>query len=187
MNSNKNTRLLSEGAVCVALAVVLSYLEIKVGTQGGSVNVAMVPLILFAVYSGGLKWGVMAGFVYGTLQFILTQSFALNLASILLDYSIAYAAVGVAGLFKDKGIKGYLYGALAGCLARFVIHYISGVTIYAEYAKDVYHGFKGLNMWTYSLVYNGFYMLFNTVAAVILTPLIGAVLERNRKPDKSDA
>ncbi len=185
MNLNKKTLMLCEGAVCVALALVLSYLKIDVGAQGGSLNFAMIPLILFAVHAGGLKWGVLTGFVYGTLKFVLAEGFALNWQSMLLDYSVAYAAVGIAGAFKGAGAKKYVLGALAGCLARFAIHYISGVTIYAEYAEAIYLGFEGLNMWTYSLIYNGFYMLFNTIAAVILTPIVGLVLERNLKPVKA--
>ena len=179
MNLNKKTLMLCEGAVCVALALVLSYLKIDVGAQGGSVNFAMIPLILFAVHAGGLKWGLLTGAVFGTLKFVLAEGFALNWQSMLLDYSVAFGAVGLAGLFKDKGAKGYLLGALVGCLARFVVHYISGVTIYAEYAEGIYLGFEGLNMWTYSLVYNGFYMVFNTIAAVILTPMLGSVLEKS--------
>ncbi len=182
---NKKTLLLCEGAVCAALALVLSYLKIDVGAQGGSLNFAMIPLILFAVHIGGVKWGVLTGFVYGTLKFVLAEGFALNWQSMLLDYSVAYAAVGLAGLFMGKGAKGYLLGALVGCLARFAVHYISGVTIYAEYAEAIYLGFEGLNMWTYSLIYNGFYMLFNTIAAVVLTPFLGAVLEKNLKPVKA--
>lgn len=186
MNRNKKILILCEGAVCVALALVLSYLKIDVGAQGGSLNFAMIPLILFAVHTGGVKWGVLAGCVFGTLKFILTEGFALNWQSILLDYSVAFAVVGLAGIFKDnKGAKKYLFGALVGCLARFVVHYFSGVTIYAEYVQNVYLGFDGLNIWTYSLIYNGFYMLFNTVAAVILCPVIGAVLEKERKLAKA--
>lgn len=184
MNPKEKILVLCEGAVCVALSLVLSYLKIDVGVQGGSLNLAMIPLILFAVHIGGVKWGVLTGFVFGTLKFIMAEGFALNWQSMLLDYSVAYAAVGLAGIFKGKGIKGYMFGALVGCLARFVVHYFSGVTIYAEYAENIYLGFDGLNMWTYSLIYNGFYMLFNTITSVILTPMLGAVLERSRKLGK---
>jgi len=181
MKQNKKILLLCEAAVCIALSVVLNYLKIKAGAQGGSIDFVMIPLILFAVYAGGVKWGVLAGFIYGTLEFFLGEGFALNWQSMLLDYSVAYAAVGLAGMFRGKGVKGYLFGAFLGCLARFIVHYFSGVTVYADYAQNVYLGFSGLNMWTYSLVYNGFYMLFNTIAAVILTPAVGAALERSLK------
>ena len=184
MNRNSKILVFTEGGICVALAVVLSYLKIDIGPQGGSLNFAMLPIILFAVHTGGLKWGILTGFVYGTLKFFLSGGYALNWQSMMLDYSIAYAAVGLAGLFKGKHIKGYMLGALLACLARFGVHYVSGVTIYAQYAENLYLGFDGLNKWTYSLIYNGFYMLFNTIAAVIVSPAIGAALEKIGVPGK---
>jgi len=183
MNQRK-LLVLCEGALCIALAVVLSYMKIEIGAQGGSFNLAMIPLILFAVHTGGMRWGILVGFAFGTLKFFLLQGFALNWQSMLLDYSVAFAAVGFAGIFKGKGVKGYFFGALVGCLARFCVHYISGVTIYAQYVQESYLGFRDLNMWTYSLIYNGFYMVFNTIAAAIVTPPVGMALERGKKPGK---
>jgi thiamine transporter len=179
--TKKRTLTLCEGAIAVALAIALSYLKISVGAQGGSLNFAMIPLILFAVHIGGIKWGVLAGLVFGLLKFFFGGGQAINWESMLLDYGIAYAAVGLAGAFHGKGVKGYILGALIGCIARFVIHWISGVTVYAEYAESVYLGVNTSSVWLYSAVYNGFYMLFNTIAAVILSPLIGVALEKSLK------
>ncbi|MDR0819706.1 MAG: energy-coupled thiamine transporter ThiT [Oscillospiraceae bacterium] len=187
MNTSKKTLMLCEGAVCVALSVALSYLKIDVGAQGGSLNFTMIPLILFAVHIGGVSWGVLAGFVFGTLKFFLAEGFAINWESMLLDYSVAYAAVGLAGLMKDKGPMGYLVGALIGCFARFIIHWISGVTIYAEYAEGTYLGVNTEQVWWYSAIYNGFYMAFNTVAAVIITPVIGTALDKVRLTERKAA
>jgi len=176
--AKSKTLTLCEGAISVALAIALSYFKIEVGAQGGSLNFAMIPLILFAVHRGGLSWGMLAGLVFGTLKFFLGEGFAINWESLLLDYSLAYAAVGLAGLFRGKGVPGYILGALVGCIGRFIIHWISGVTVYAEYAESVYLGVNTQSVWLYSAVYNGFYMAFNTIAAVIISPLIGATLDR---------
>jgi thiamine transporter len=187
MTSRSKTLLLCEGAVAVALAVALSYLKIDVGAQGGSLNFAMVPIILFAVHAGGVGWGLLAGFVFGTLKYFIGEGFAINLGSFILDYSVAYAAVGLAGLLRRKegnSPANYLLGALVGCIARFIIHFISGLTIYAEYFADTYLGVGGLSIFTYSALYNGFYMLFNTIAAVILCPLIGIALEKAKLQSK---
>ena len=183
-NTRKHTLTLCEAAICVALALVLSYLKIDIGTQGGSMNLTMVPIVLFAVHRGGLKWGIGAGMLFGILKFIFAEGFAITWQSILLDYVLAYGAVGLAGAFHGKpDIRGYLLGALVGSIARFVIHYISGITIYAEYAGATYLGFSTPSPWIFSLIYNGFYMLFNTIAAVVITPAAGAALSRIKLKD----
>jgi thiamine transporter len=175
--ARRRTQILTEGGICIALALALSYVKIKVGAQGGSISFVMIPLIFFAVHSGGVGWGVIAGLAFGTLKFFLGGGSAISWQSMLLDYSLAYAAVGVAGVFR--GVKnGYIWGALIGSIARFAIHYISGVTIYAQYAEATYLGVNTAAPWLYSLIYNGFYMLFSTLAAVILTPILAAVLEK---------
>ena len=50
-------RCLTEGGICVGLAIALSYLKIPVmagfGGFGGSIDFVMVPLIVFAV-----RWGL---------------------------------------------------------------------------------------------------------------------------------
>jgi thiamine transporter len=179
MKATNKTRTLAQGAISVALALVLSFLKIDVGAQGGSLNFAMIPLLVFAVHSGGVGWGVLAGLVFGSLKQIFSGFDGITWASMLLDYSFAYAAVGLAGIFRGKfGVKGYLFGAIVGCAARFLIHFISGVTIYATYAEATYLGVNTAAPWIYSVVYNGFYMLFNTVAAIILVPVLGAAVSK---------
>ena len=178
-NTKKHTLTICEAAISVALALVLSYIKIDIGAQGGSLNFTMIPLVLFAVHRGGVKWGIGAGMIFGILKFIFAEGFAITWQSILLDYVLAYGAVGLAGVFHGKkGVHGYLLGALLGSVARFIIHYISGVTIYAEYAGATYLGVSTPSPWIFSLIYNGFYMLFNTIAAVVITPIVGAAVSR---------
>ncbi|MDR0905585.1 MAG: energy-coupled thiamine transporter ThiT [Oscillospiraceae bacterium] len=184
MNTSKQRTLtLAEGAICIALALILGsdFAEIRIGSQGGSLSFAMIPLLVFAVHSGGLGWGVGVGLLFGTLKFFIGGGVAVNWQSMLLDYSLAYGAVGLAGIFRGKfGVKGYLFGAIVGCAARFIIHYISGVTIYIDYAEATYLGVNTAAPWIYSVVYNGFYMLFNTVAAIILVPILGTAVSKIR-------
>jgi len=88
-----------------------------------------------------------------------------------LDYSLAYAAVGLAGLCRG-GKRPLLWGAVLGCLARFGIHYLSGVTIYAQYMPESFMGLTMTSPAVYSLLYNGSYMSVNTVLAVICCALL---------------
>ena len=177
---SNSTRMLAEAGLCVAMALVLSYIKIPIGAEfggfGGSVDFVMVPLVFFAL-KWGFKWGCIAGLVFGTLKYFLAAGFAVNIVSIFFDYSIAYAAVGLAGLFANKNSAPSLgksaVAALIGCIARFVIHFISGVTVYAEYMPENF-----ANPAVYSLFYNGTYMLPNTIICVIVIALLAKPLRQ---------
>ncbi len=165
--TDKNLRALCEGAICVAMSLVLSFLEVNfVWAQGGSVDLVMVPLIIFAV-RWGLGWGLGAGLVCGVLKYFVGSGFAIDWVSILLDYAVAYAAVGLAGLFKRKDKLVWL-AALVGSVARFIVHYISGITVYARWMPEEFMGMKMTSPFFYSLIYNGGYMLPCAVLAVVV-------------------
>lgn len=173
MSTNKHLRALCECAILTALALALSYLEIPIGLSfggfGGSLSLAMLPLVLFSV-RWGLGWGLGMGLVFGLLKFFLTSGGSITWQAILLDYALAYLFVGFAGLFRHRSRLTWL-AALVGCLARFVVHFFSGVTIYAAYVSPLL-GWNGSSATIYSILYNGTYMLPNTVLTVALCLLL---------------
>ena len=176
-NTKSTNRCLAEGGIAIALALVLSYLKIPImsgfGGFGGSIDFVMVPLIVFAV-RWGYGWGLLAGLAFGTLKYFLASGGAISWVSIIFDYSVAYAFVGFAGLLrKDTQLP---LAALIGCAARFVIHFISGVTVYAQYMPEEFMGISGMTPVLYSILYNGTYMLPNTVIAVIVCAALIPVL-----------
>lgn len=181
MEKNK-LRALTECAVLTALSLALSYFKIPIGLSfggfGGSIDLVMIPLIV-AACRWGLGWGLGAGLVFGTLKFFVGGGSAVNWQSMLLDYSVAYMFVGFAGLLKRKPRQLWL-AALIGCFGRFVIHFISGITIYAQYMEDIF-GLPMTNVWVYSALYNGSYMLPNTVLAVVVCLILGRALEKQLK------
>ena len=178
--SQAPVRCLTEGGICIALSLALSYLKIPVmtgfGGFGGSIDFVMIPLIIFAV-RWGLGWGIGAGFVFGTLKYILASGFAISWVSIIFDYSVAYAFIGFSGLFKKK-YNLLPVAALVGCLARFIIHFISGITVYAQYMPEEFMGYTGMTPVLYSTLYNGTYMLPNTIIAVVACALLIPVMKR---------
>ena len=178
--NEKKTLMLAEGGVCIALSLALSYLKIPIGLSfggfGGSIDLVMIPLIIFAV-RWGLGWGVLAGLAFGTLKYLVANGWAVSWVSILFDYSLAYAAVGLAGLLRRRW-KLLPLAALIGCVGRFIIHYISGVTVYAQYMPEEFMGVTKLTPPLYSLLYNGTYMVPNTVLAVVLCALLSLPLSR---------
>ncbi len=176
MQNRNLTRTLCEGALFMAAALALSYLKIPIGLAfggfGGSVDLVMVPLIVYAARRGA-GWGTVCGLLLGTLKFFLGGGVAVNWQSMLLDYALAYAAVGLGGLLR-KTKRPLTCGAALASLCRFGIHYLSGVTIYAQYMPEVFMERTMTSPAVYSLLYNGSYMLPNTLLAIGLC----AFLER---------
>ena len=178
-NSRTRTITICETAISVALALVLSYLKVKPVASGGSIDLVMIPLVYIAVRRG-LPWGIGAGFVFGTLKFFFANGFAFNWQSMVFDYSVAYAFVGFAGLVRNTSPGKYAVGAVIGGLLRFVIHFISGITIYAQWMPEEFLNITMTNTWVYSALYNGTYMIPNIIIAAVLTPFIGKALEKIR-------
>ena len=166
MNHNRDRlRIVCEGAITIALAWALSYLEIDLWFQGGSIGVTMLPLFLFAMRRGA-GWGCVTGFVFGTLKFYMAGGWALSWQSMLLDYTVAYALVGLAGLYRAKGRS--IVSPVIGGMARFCVHYISGVTIYAQYMPDEFWGMSMASPFIYSALYNGGYVVPSLALCCIL-------------------
>lgn len=184
MKRHELTLMLCEGAIFVAAALALSYLKIPMGVSfggfGGSVDLVMLPLLVFAVRRGCGR-GCMAGLLFGTLKFFLAGGTAVNWQSMLLDYTLAYGAVGLGGLMRGR--HALLCGTLLGCFGRFVIHFISGITIYAAYMPEKFMSMTMLSPWIYSLLYNGSYMLPNTVLAAVLAAILEKALAKYLRRD----
>ncbi len=171
-------RALCEGAILVAIAQILGYLKLFGDmVNGGSITFAAFPIILYAL-RWGLGKGLLAGFAFGILQLIGDSAYAWGWQSMLLDYIAAYTMLGLAGVFKGKA-WGIFPGAVLGNAARFVVHFISGVTIYRIIEPTEVLNFGTFdNATVYSLVYNAAYML----PCMLLTLVLAAALYAPMKP-----
>lgn len=166
MNAFGDTRVLTEAALAVALAVVLSFVKLFEMPLGGSVSLEMFPLILLALRQG--PWvGVTAGLVYGLIDILTPPVFAFHPVQVLLDYPLAFAALGLAGLFRPT-VVGAVVGAAVAVLARFVCHFLSGVVFFASSAPESW------NPYLYSAAYNAAYL----VPSLLLAGVVVVVLLR---------
>lgn len=168
--SHLRIRMLCEGAIMIALSQVLSYIKLAEAPNGGSITFAMFPILLFSV-RWGLSSGLLAGFTFGLLQLIFDGAYAWGWQSMLLDYLLAFAALGLAGVFKGRR-WGLFAGTVLGCLGRFAVHYLSGVTIYKIVAPTEFLNWTFASPSLYSLVYNGSYMLPNAVIALVMAAVL---------------
>ncbi|MBQ4140760.1 MAG: energy-coupled thiamine transporter ThiT [Clostridia bacterium] len=195
-NTRQNVLALVETAMMVALAVGLELLcqfLPQPWAYGGSISLGAIPIIYLS-YRRGWKWGLSAGFVYASVQMLLGLSlppantfWAVTLC-ILLDYVLAFTALGLASVFSapfEKSVKpvtriaGYVVGAVGASFLRFICSFLSGIILWDSYTPE------GMSVWVYSLVYNGSYMLGNAaIAAVVLVLLCSAVDPKTLKPMK---
>lgn len=177
MNQTKKKRILmiTESAIMLALATALSIITFFKLPAGGSVTpFSMLPVLIIA-YRYGMKWGFLVGGVYGLIQMILglsALSYATNALAavciILFDYIVAFGVLGFGGLFRNTKNQaiGFSLGVIVACTLRFLCHFLTGITVWADYASGIW------GVIIYSLTYNGSYML----PELVITTAVGALL-----------
>ncbi len=169
----------ASGGLSIALATLLSLLTLYRMPQGGTITPASMLPIIFCGLAFGPAWGIGIGAVYGLLQFIIAP-FAAHWASIFLDYPLAFAMLGLAGLFAPRRTvrtgQGHVLrrigllkmtrimaGIWLAVLGRLIMHLLSGVIFYRSYAVEA-----GQNPWIYSIIYNVTYMVPEAVIVTVL-------------------
>jgi thiamine transporter len=168
LNAFRDTRVLTEAALAVALAFVLGFVVLFKMPFGGSVSLEMIPLILLALRQGW-KVGIVAGAAYGLLDLAI-DPYVVHPVQLLLDYPLAFGVLGLAGLFKPT-VKGAVMGATVAVLARFVCHFLSGVIFFASYAPE------GMNPLFYSAAYNAAYLAPSLGIVIVVTVVLLKALE----------
>lgn len=184
MKQTMRTRKLVEASLLVALATVLSVLKIAELPYGGSITLASMFPILLLSYRHGVRWGLGGGLVYGVLQQLLGlnnlsyfTTWQSILAIIFLDYIIAFAVVGLGGIFRRSVQRQNLSlgtGAFVVCVLRYACHVISGATVWAGLSIP-----DGAAL-AYSLIYNATYMIPETVVLVAVAYYLGSLLDFRR-------
>jgi len=145
-------RVLAEASVMIALAVVLDALRLYTLPQGGTITFGeMVPILLVALRRGP-RVGIFAGAIFGIID-VYFEPFVYNPVQFLLDYPLAYGALGLAGFFRGRSILYSGIGVAVGIGCRFVSHFFSGLIFFASFAPS------GENPALYSAIYNASYLL----------------------------
>ena len=181
-------RMLCEGGILLAAAFVLSLLRFWEMYDGGAIDFGMLPILLFAV-RWGVGPGLVVGFADGVLQFMQAGGIAIGWQSIIGDYLVAFTVLGLAGLARGRK-SGIFVGTVIGCVARFLVHYIVGATIWASYMPETFFNMTMTTPWFYSLLYNGFYMVIDmalclVVFALLYNPLHKYFLAADIRPIKN--
>jgi thiamine transporter len=168
MDAFKDTRVLAEAALAVALAFVLGLIKLFQMPFGGSISLDIVPLILLALRQG--PWvGIVAGAAYGLLDLAI-EPFALHPVQVLFDYPLAFGVLGLAGFFAPT-VRGAILGTIVAVLARFLCHFVSGIVFFASYAPE------GWNPLVYSAAYNLAYLVPSLIIALVVVVVLLQALE----------
>lgn len=155
-----SAKQLSYCAIAMALAMVTSFIKFASLPFGGSITLFSMFFICFIGYLYGVKIGLMTGVAYGILQ-LITGPYIYAPVQVLLDYPLAFGALGLSGIFW-KSRHGLLKGCILGMAGRYVFHVISGYVFFAEYTPE------GLNPVLYAVGYNATYILPELIATLIL-------------------
>lgn len=217
MNQKKTGRLVTS-ALLVTLGLVLSivcemipFLNLPFG---GTITIcSLLPLVVIS-WMYGLSWGLGAGFVYSILQLFTgfktvsalflpgSDSYQENIwiafCIILLDYLLAYTAVGLGGLFRKWKRKtlSLVFGSIVALSVCYLFHVLSGYLFYGAWAEwfftdtvfaetalagqimEHYSG-NGLAL-IYSFVYNGCYMIPEIILTAIGAAAVSALPQVKR-------
>ncbi len=198
-NNKDRIHILTESAIMVALATVLSMTKVWKAPYGGSVTVlSMTPIIILSMRRG-IKAGLFAGFAHSIIQLLLGLNNVSYIPTpmgmmicVLTDYILPYTLLGLGGLFRNVKFSASetlnlffatALGALLVCVLRFACHVVSGAVIWYAldlewYADNPDHIVFRYGPWMFSVIYNCGYMLPETIITVIGTPILTKALSK---------
>ncbi len=159
--SNKLTiKQLAFCAVAIALGTVLSNIKVFSFPTGGSITLLSMLIICLPGYWFGLGAGVLTGVAYGVLQ-MLVDPYILYPMQLVIDYLLAFGALGLSGLFTKKK-HGLISGYLTGVIGRFIFAVLSGWIFFGMYA------WEGWNPLLYSIAYNAIYIFAEAAVTIVI-------------------
>jgi len=147
-------------AMSIALATVLSNIKVFHFPTGGSITLLSMLVACLPGFFFGIVPGILTGIAYGVLQ-LLIDPYVLFPAQLVVDYILAFGALGLSGLFF-KSKNGLLKGYIAAVLGRYFFAVLSGWIFFGAYA------WEGWSALPYSLVYNAIYIFAEAVITIII-------------------
>ncbi len=173
------TKQLTFSALAIALAIVVStIIKLPSLPNGGSITLFSMLIISMVGYCYGPAVGFIAAVAYGVLQFIIEPYFV-HPMQVLLDYPLAFGALGISGFFSKKK-NGLIYGYILGILGRLFFHEVSGLIFYTTYAGNLQDNIAAISV---VLLYNASYVLTEGVMTLILLafPAVRNMLEKVKR------
>ena len=201
--------MLSMATVLALLCAYIPFLNLPFG--GGFTVASMLPIVLVS-YMYGVKWGFFVSFAYSCIQIIMDlllgkgstvialftpssddyMGLVAAILILLIDYLVAYTALGLGGIYRNK-IKSKTLAIVLGVVtalgARYLCHILSGYIFYGAWAEwffsqegfykiggfvlDIFSG-KLLSL-VYSVFYNGLFMIPEIIITAIVSVPVSAI------------
>ena len=167
---NLSTKALTYAGLAMSIAFMLSFLSLYRMPWGGSVT----PMSMFFVSLIGFMFGpvvgIVSGVAYGLLQLVQRAS-VMHPLQLILDYPLAFGALGLSGFFRNHK-QGLYIGFVVAVTGRWLMHTVSGVAFFAQFAPE------GWNPVPYSMAYNAAYLFAEmalTLAILAIPPVRHAI------------
>ena len=214
------TKKLIISSLLIATATILSLLKLFELPFGGTITIAsFVPIIIIS-YIYGIRWGLFSAFVYSLIQLVCgigtgivskmflpgeEQMLLWQAISIcILDYLLAYLALGLGGILKNKlnsSTTEIILGSIIATALCWLMHTLSGFIFYGSWAEWFFSDSTGLSQiaitkqfceWVlanisgkwlalfYSSIYNAAYMLPEMIITAIISPVIFQAIKRSK-------
>lgn len=170
------TKQLATSGLAIALAIVIStVIKLPSLPNGGSITLFSMLIISLVGYWYGPTTGIVTAVTYGVFQFI-TEPFIIHPMQVLLDYPLAFGALGLSGFFLNRK-NGLVWGYVVGVLGRLFFHEVSGLIFYTTYAVGMR---ENLIVIGGVLLYNASYVLTEggLTLALLSIPSVRRMLER---------
>lgn len=183
MQSNQRVQILLEVALFAVIALILDLFIPSIGPV--KIDVKMLPILIVALRRG-LVPGVLSGLLWGLLQVLVGDAYILTITQFLLEYFVAFALIGFAGLFS-KPLQNLLHnepdalrkqftwaslGLLVGSGARYFIHFLAGYIFWGSYAPE------GQGAFLYSFLINGTSFLTETATVLVALLFLAKYFQR---------
>lgn len=146
--------------VAIGLAFVLSNIKVVKFPTGGSITACSMLVACLPGFWFGPLVGVITGVAYGLLNLIV-DPYILFPAQVIVDYVLAFGALGLSGLFANSKF-GLIKGYILAIFGRYFFAVISGWIFFGEWA------WEGWNPLTYSLAYNAIYIFAEAGVTLVL-------------------
>jgi thiamine transporter len=94
---------------------------------------------------------------------LMLNPYVIHPVQLLLDYGFAFMLLGTGtlGITSRLNSINLIIDSFIGGFLRFLMHVLSGVIYFSEYAGEQ-------NVWIYSIIYNGSYILPSTILTIFV-------------------
>ncbi|GAB4274475.1 MAG: hypothetical protein Kow0029_14850 [Candidatus Rifleibacteriota bacterium] len=162
----QHLKVATECGMLLATALALSHFKLYQLPSGGSVSLGVFPLLLIAARHGA-KTGIIGGVLMGILL-MTTRPFIVHPLQFLLDYPLAHASLGLAGLMEwNNPLKAATATTVAN-LVRLHFHVVAGAVFFVSDKTSL------LKMLSASYAYNIGHILPETIICAILAGYLAA-------------